>query len=680
MPLYAASRWAIVLAVALAASEIVAAERGDIDAAIQRGVKYLKATQNADGTWQDDYGTRLGGIALAGLALCEGIGTADDDSVEKAANLVRNFTAGHRPITAPGASGEKGAGGSRTAGRRPIKPPPQGRRGAAVVTPSAPPGFPTQLAVEYRTYDLALAIMLLDKLTRTDDGRQVIAASKGAPEKRKKLKSGRIVVGEQVDDSRLIVGIGQQLLRGQGARGTWTYTCQSQTSLDGDHSNTQFAVLGVWLASQHGLDAAESLRRCSDHFRSCQNEDGSWNYTPAGMNTGPSMTCAGLAALAVGLGVETELVANRGDSDAPREREARKPDQQVAAGLKRLETYLLSSAATNDFYFFWSLERVGVLYGTDAIGKVLWYPWGTERVLQAQQADGSWPAGSGVGTRSPLVSTSFAILFLKRANISPELSRALANRFGSASALEGHRPGSDAQKALKDMSRRAGQGSESGGAAGDDQPGTSPPDGKQQESVGRLLEKLARVVGRSERRAAVAELDTRSPTYAEVKDYMDVLVRLATGEEAELAAVARRQLVNAFQRAPMSQCLYWLGEVDEQLRALIWNEVDGRISRADEARIEQYRKAAGYLLGEQSYKLESRKAAIDLLSRLKGDASVAALSDPLSDMPRTLWPRAGEALKQLTGEDFGPREGDGIAEVLEAQKRWRAWLKRPQSR
>jgi hypothetical protein len=105
--------------------------------------------------------------------------------------------------------------------------------------------------------------------------------------------------------------------------------------------------------------------------------------------------------------------------------------------------------------------------------------------------------------------------------------------------------------------------------------------------------------------------------------------------------------------------------------------LDGRISRADEARIGQYSKAAASVLEEKTGNLERQKAAIDLLARLKGDASVTALSDSLMNMPRSLWPRAGGALKQLTGEDFGPREGDGIDEVSEAQKRWRAWLKRP---
>ncbi len=30
-------------------------------------------------------------------------------------------------------------------------------------------------------------------------------------------------------------------------------------------------------------------------------------------------------------------------------------------------------------------------------------------------------------------------------------------------------------------------------------------------------------------------------------------------------------------------------------------------------------------------------------------------------------------IARLTGEDFGPREGDGISQVVSAQKQWQEW-------
>jgi hypothetical protein len=57
-------------------------------------------------------------------------------------------------------------------------------------------------------------------------------------------------------------------------------------------------------------------------------------------------------------------------------------------------------------YYMYALERAGMLYGTEIIGKHKWYPVGAKVLIETQAANGSW--GS-------TVDTCFAILFLKRA-------------------------------------------------------------------------------------------------------------------------------------------------------------------------------------------------------------------------------------------------------------------------
>jgi hypothetical protein len=48
----------------------------------------------------------------------------------------------------------------------------------------------------------------------------------------------------------------------------------------GDHSNTQFATLALWIARRHGAggEVREALRRVEERFRAAQAEDGSWSY------------------------------------------------------------------------------------------------------------------------------------------------------------------------------------------------------------------------------------------------------------------------------------------------------------------------------------------------------------------------------------------------------------------
>lgn len=633
---------ALLLAIALGAAKASFAEQVDIEGAVEKGARFLKSTQQADGTWPGAYGNRLGGIALAGLALCESGVPADDPAVRRVADFVRQRSAS-----------------------------------------------------EYQTYDLALSIMFLDKLTRAGEGRELHAATAATLAKRKRLKSGRVLVAEQVDDSQRIVELGRRLIRGQGPGGSWTYSCQ--TAHDGDHSNTQFGVLGVWIAGQHGLNVAESLQRCSRHFRSCQSPAGGWGYGMAGST--PSMTCAGLMALATGLGLETELTASRGLPGRTRKPQPGR-DRSVEAGLKRLEQYLLDDQQTPvpgvativgpapefdflawvkcDFYFLWSLERVGVLYGTDKIGQVAWHPWGAERIVPLQRGDGSW-----AGKYGEMICTSFALLFLTRANISPELSRALGGKFGPEAGLRAYRPGSDARRALDDLARRAGPQPDAGEASppAAKAPSTPPaPKRLERASIAQLIELVDTAPERSRRDAAAAELKKRRPTYADVQDHLSVLARLAADGNPTVAAAARTQLVNAFQRAPISHCLHWLGQVDEQLQGLIWEQIDGRIARADAARRDEYRKVAAAVLRGNAFSLTCRGAAIELLARLKGKAAAGELIDQLIDLPSELWPPAGQALRRLTGEDFGPRPGDGIAQVVEAEKRWRAWQQRPGGR
>ena len=65
------------------------------------------------------------------------------------------------------------------------------------------------------------------------------------------------------------------------------------------------------------------------------------------------------------------------------------------------------------FYFMYGLERAGMLFGTETIGKHRWYREGAEYLLKEQSPGGSWNGGAN-GLR-PAVDTCFAILFLRRA-------------------------------------------------------------------------------------------------------------------------------------------------------------------------------------------------------------------------------------------------------------------------
>jgi hypothetical protein len=83
---------------------------------------------------------------------------------------------------------------------------------------------------------------------------------------------------------------------------------------------------------------------------------------------------------------------------------------------------------SNDLYFLWSLERVAVVFDLDTIGDRDWYALGSASILAIQQPNGSWKNSEGGNVAGDDVNTSFALLFLCRANIAKDLTSKLTGR------------------------------------------------------------------------------------------------------------------------------------------------------------------------------------------------------------------------------------------------------------
>ena len=193
-----------------------------------------------------------------------------------------------------------------------------------------------------------------------------------------------------------------------------------------DNSNTQFAVLALWVARKYGVPVDRTMALVDARFRASQNRDGSWCYHPLTEQWPDSMTCSGLLGLAVGRGIV------RGDAKAS----ARDPD--IAHGLRYLGDHIgepgrkgrprsprgtgqiIGANAHGDLYFLWSVERVAVVYDLRTIAGKDWYAWGAPILVDHQADDGSWH-----DTFEPAVDTCFALLFLKRVNVAQDLTATL---------------------------------------------------------------------------------------------------------------------------------------------------------------------------------------------------------------------------------------------------------------
>ena len=351
---------------------------GKINEAIDKGVKYLKKyTEDGDSSMK-----RPGSWALRGWALLEAGVPGTDSTVKKLAAYVRK-----------------------------------------------------EVPTMDKVYDLSIALIFLDKLA--DPG-----------------------------DELLIESLAVRLIAGQGNRGGWTYFVDSPHQLEkarltqlvsdmdtlrsqglalrlrqrtpqeivrdvtrqyatiaisqpdfgGDNSNTQFAMIALWVARRHGVPVTNNLRLVEKRYQVSQLGSGTWSYnfpTNEALKddnrfTYPAMTCAGLLGLALGQGVQAKPRDLRGDP-------------QVRRGLAVIAQALTKTPATqkdNFLYFLFSMERAAVVYDLKEIGGTDWYQWGARQLVDSQTSDGLWSGGF----ETEGADTCFALLFLKRANVARDLT------------------------------------------------------------------------------------------------------------------------------------------------------------------------------------------------------------------------------------------------------------------
>lgn len=350
-----------------------AQSESEILQARQRGVEFLKSKQTKDGNWEFT-GHEVGITALCTIALIENGVPLTDPVVQKGYQYIQKNYRGQK-----------------------------------------------------NTYDLALSVVLLSRL---GDRR----------------------------DRPLIRTLAARLVAGQLESGGWTYTCPTvepevlddPTRLPkpkegfGDNSCTQFAVLGLWVASRTGVRIDRTLENVAKRFTSTQTEDGGWGYTfevppAAGGETksaakapsGPSMTGAGLFCLAVAQATEIRDAMKKAKASGATATSSSASGQSLREnrvfekGLKRTGEFVATIGPGTARYFLWSVERVGVLLGLEQMGSTDWFKKGTESLLKEQKENGGWPSAWVDTDKDGLSDTSFALLFLRKANLGSDISRLL---------------------------------------------------------------------------------------------------------------------------------------------------------------------------------------------------------------------------------------------------------------
>lgn len=335
------------------------------------GLKYIQSEQLEDGSWGYE-GHPVGITALCALALIENGVSVSDITIERAHRyVIRN----HDELR--------------------------------------------------NTYDLALSILLIDR------------------------------IGDR-EDREVVRTLACRLICGQNTEGGWSYTCPKVPANlltnkndrpdppegPGDNSCTQFAVLGLWVASRWGVDIDETMVKVDQRFTDTQEEDGGWPYRHdmEEAASSQSMTFAGLFCLTVARATEIREEQAREESSATTssasssEGESLISDPVFSQGLERAGGFAQGIGNGSARYFLWSVERLGVLLGLDTFGDTDWFQRGASALLATQGEDGSWEHG----TWGKLSDTSFAILFLRKANLGSDISRLLEGEPDEAFQIVSH--------------------------------------------------------------------------------------------------------------------------------------------------------------------------------------------------------------------------------------------------
>lgn len=183
-----------------------------------------------------------------------------------------------------------------------------------------------------------------------------------------------------------------------------------------DNSNSQYGVLGAWLASDAGMQVPETYwSLVQDYWMTGQVSDGGWGYRRNDNRATGSMTAAGLACLFVIL--DKAYAHDEGAFDGTksplcgRHKEA----YGVLAAIQRgLDWFGREYTPDNPhgegnwrYYYLYGVERVGRASGTKYFRQRDWFREGAAWLLSQQQSDGRWEGGD-----TPLHSTCFAVMFL----------------------------------------------------------------------------------------------------------------------------------------------------------------------------------------------------------------------------------------------------------------------------
>ncbi len=169
-----------------------------------------------------------------------------------------------------------------------------------------------------------------------------------------------------------------------------------------DHSNTQFAVLGLLNADLSDYQVPKrTWQLLEKRYLDFQNKDGGWGYSPAAKQNESTATMTLASTISLAICEEKLTAADHKQCKPPPE--SRPVENGIAWVAKNLDYDKLET------YGFYATERLGILSGRSEFGGKPWFEEGQRRLLK----DRAWPSHGAYGADQQ-IGAALAVLFLCR--------------------------------------------------------------------------------------------------------------------------------------------------------------------------------------------------------------------------------------------------------------------------
>ncbi len=197
------------------------------------------------------------------------------------------------------------------------------------------------------------------------------------------------------------------LLDAMHKKGPWAgqfYYTKTDEPDQGDHSVSQYGVLGAWACERAGLEVPLGFWRSVEAgWTKMQQPDGGWCYGLKPQSNRPvnhQMTAAGVATLFI-----TQDYLH---TDAGVRCTGNIKNDALDKGMEWMRKNFSTLPA--EPYGLYGIERIGVASGYKYFDTFNWFEEGASKLIKTQQDDGHWEAADG----GDIAGTCFATLFLSR--------------------------------------------------------------------------------------------------------------------------------------------------------------------------------------------------------------------------------------------------------------------------